>query len=237
MLRPLPQHKISIPGLSVARILQPDKTLLRIRSPLKLRVTKGQTLAIEPAVASHRARKDRALIAALRRAHAELQAHGIDASSRHPDLTSAKGIKDPYLRKLAALAFLAPDIQQAILAGQQPSGLTLVGIIAADLPLEWSAQRRLLGFAEAGPVEPLFPDHHLLWPRYSPVIAPVNEPASQPNRRCRLTEPARKGRISGLFVAGSGCRHTICIFSNTLSGKSQRVFARSQAETGGSRSV
>ncbi len=45
------------------------------------------------------------------------------------------------------LAFLAPDIVEAILAGRQPVELTARRLrrIGA-LPLEWNHQRRLLGF-------------------------------------------------------------------------------------------
>ena len=44
---------------------------------------------------------------------------------------------------------LAPDIVQAIVEGQQPRHLTLWTMRgrAFDIPLEWQAQRVLLGFA------------------------------------------------------------------------------------------
>ncbi|NKB48598.1 MAG: hypothetical protein GKS02_04440 [Alphaproteobacteria bacterium] len=46
------------------------------------------------------------------------------------------------------LAFLAPDITEAILAGRQPVELTAHRLkrIGA-LPLEWGHQRALLGFS------------------------------------------------------------------------------------------
>jgi hypothetical protein len=46
----------------------------------------------------------------------------------------------PYLRRLIRLAFLAPDLQRAILAGTQPPGLTLEQLMRAPLPLLWSEQ-------------------------------------------------------------------------------------------------
>ena len=52
----------------------------------------------------------------------------------------------PYARRLLRLAFLAPDIQQAILAGRQPRGLNLEQMIHQDLPIAWSKQREMLGF-------------------------------------------------------------------------------------------
>lgn len=44
------------------------------------------------------------------------------------------------------MAFLAPDIQAAILEGRQPRGLTLHGLLDQPLPAAWSDQRSALGF-------------------------------------------------------------------------------------------
>lgn len=45
------------------------------------------------------------------------------------------------------LSFLAPDIVTAILEGRQPSTLNRKAVATMDLPLDWSEQRRVLGFA------------------------------------------------------------------------------------------
>jgi hypothetical protein len=46
------------------------------------------------------------------------------------------------------LAFLAPDITEAILEGTQPIELSLDRLLSAmPLPLDWDAQRAALGFA------------------------------------------------------------------------------------------
>jgi hypothetical protein len=45
------------------------------------------------------------------------------------------------------LAFLAPDIVQAILSGTQPVSLSAERLKRfASLPIDWADQRRLLGF-------------------------------------------------------------------------------------------
>jgi hypothetical protein len=86
-----------------------------------------------------RSRPDKALITGLRRAHAELKERGLDMTDR---------IADAYLRKLTGLAFLAPDIQRAILEGRQPADLKLADLVSRrELPLGWDDQRKLLGFA------------------------------------------------------------------------------------------
>ena len=94
-------------------------------------ITTGQ-----PDAADH----DATLIAALRKAHAM-----VDRDDQgQPAVETAP--TSPYERRLLRLAFLAPDIQQAILAGRQPRHLNLENLIHRDLPIAWSRQRELLGF-------------------------------------------------------------------------------------------
>jgi hypothetical protein len=44
------------------------------------------------------------------------------------------------------LNYLSPDIVTAILDGTQPASLTHDVLFRADLPLDWSVQRKLFGF-------------------------------------------------------------------------------------------
>jgi putative transposase len=57
-----------------------------------------------------------------------------DAQTRQPD--------SAYNRKLVRLAFLAPDIQRAILAGMQSPSLTLTTLLDKPIPTDWADQRR-----------------------------------------------------------------------------------------------
>ena len=53
-----------------------------------------------------------------------------------------------YASRLIRLAFLGPEITEAILDGRQPLGLTAARLMQASrLPLEWRAQKRILGFS------------------------------------------------------------------------------------------
>lgn len=45
-------------------------------------------------------------------------------------------------------AFLSPRIQQAILTGAHPLDLTLEKLVRSKLPMAWSAQEQILGFAK-----------------------------------------------------------------------------------------
>ena len=88
-------------------------------------------------------RQDPTLIKALQRAHQIAAAHGLCQNA--PRGQSPRAPDNPYSRKLARLVFLAPDIQRAILEGNQPRGLSAQDLMAPDLPLSWSRQRALFG--------------------------------------------------------------------------------------------
>jgi len=49
----------------------------------------------------------------------------------------------PHQRRLLRAAFLAPDLQQMILAGRQPSSLNLERLTRGDIPLCWVEQRKI----------------------------------------------------------------------------------------------
>ncbi len=65
-------------------------------------------------------------------------------------IAEREGIDPGNLTRHVGLAFLAPDIVEAILEGCQPAHLTTERLTRVfDLPLEWAEQRRVLGFEEA----------------------------------------------------------------------------------------
>ena len=55
------------------------------------------------------------------------------------------GVDSGDMSRILPLAFLAPDIKEAILCGTQPVNLTL-DQLCRSLPLAWFDQRRVLGF-------------------------------------------------------------------------------------------
>jgi site-specific DNA recombinase len=55
------------------------------------------------------------------------------------------GLDERYAGRILDCAFLAPDIVEAILDGRQPADLGIQKLLR-DLPLDWAAQCRLLGF-------------------------------------------------------------------------------------------
>jgi len=88
---------------------------------------------------------DAALVRGLARAHALVRERR--SSHQTSDAFGAEhGAAPSYIRRLSRLAFLAPDIQQAIVEGRQPPGVTMERLMRIDLPMSWSGQRRELGF-------------------------------------------------------------------------------------------
>ena len=118
---------------------------LRITSPVRIVTRGGRTTQMDGSAGPSRSRPDKVLIAGLRRAHAELHKCGIDMMDSKTSAEHARGVADPYLRNLTILAFLAPDIQRAILEGRHPAGLKLADLLANEIPLGWNDQRAMLG--------------------------------------------------------------------------------------------
>lgn len=56
-------------------------------------------------------------------------------------LARAEKASPTDMSKLLQLAFLAPDLTEAILDGNQPNELTLTNVRARVIPLDWVAQR------------------------------------------------------------------------------------------------
>jgi site-specific DNA recombinase len=64
------------------------------------------------------------------------------------EIAERERVGSRYVRRLLRLAFLAPDIVEAIAAGDQPPELTAEGLAERiDLPLLWTAQAKAVGIA------------------------------------------------------------------------------------------
>ena len=63
------------------------------------------------------------------------------------EIAVAENLTGSYVTRVLRLAFLAPNIVEAIITGTQPVELTLDRILrGGTLPLTWPEQRRHLGF-------------------------------------------------------------------------------------------
>jgi len=112
-----------------------DKTRMRLILPLRMQLRGGRT-SIAGAIPSA-ARLDPVMVKALRAAHAMVETDnaGMPSLEAAPDTA--------HRRRLVRLAFLAPALQKAILAGTQPPDLTLARLIQDPTPLLWSSHLRI----------------------------------------------------------------------------------------------
>jgi site-specific DNA recombinase len=119
-----------------------DPKTVRILLLIRLKLRGGRSWLISPdgKDAVVRTRIDKSLIKGLR------LAHRLAAANSLTDGVGAKAPARPYDRKLCLLAFLAPDIQEAILEGRQPASLNLERLVHEPFPLAWADQRTALGF-------------------------------------------------------------------------------------------
>ena len=125
-----------------------DKTI-RILIDVRPVFRGGRTWLVDPKGQSgiSAARLDKAMIEALRRAHRTLEAHGASIVGRFEIEHDVSSPKDSYPRRLMRLAFLAPDIQQAIIEGRQPPGLSVQQLLGREIPVAWADQRTIFGFS------------------------------------------------------------------------------------------
>jgi site-specific DNA recombinase len=138
--------------------LEPDETLafaeaedgaLTLTLPCRFKRAGGRVRVTDASgrSAARGAQSDQTLVSALKAAHA-LLAEGCGAAIGRPEDGRLEVAPDhPYKRSIVRLAFLAPDIQAAILEGRQPAGLNRQRLVAGDIPAAWEDQRRAFGFA------------------------------------------------------------------------------------------
>jgi DNA invertase Pin-like site-specific DNA recombinase len=125
-----------------------DRHLLRITliEPVSLRRA-GREMALLVGSTFAADRSDPSLARLIAKASALREAL---VSSTAPSLTAVaaeQGISQSYATRLVRLAWLAPDIVEAILGGCQPTNLTASRLMQdTRIPTDWQDQRRALGF-------------------------------------------------------------------------------------------
>jgi DNA invertase Pin-like site-specific DNA recombinase len=103
-------------------------------------------LAVAPDV-TNTANRDPALIKLLVKAHISREALTSANDKSISELAEEQGYTRDYFGVLLRIAFLAPDIVTAILDGRQPAQLNRQRLArTTNLPIEWRAQREMLGF-------------------------------------------------------------------------------------------
>jgi DNA invertase Pin-like site-specific DNA recombinase len=93
---------------------------------------------------THNSRCDPALIKAIARGRAWFEELATGHARSLQELAKRDGIARRYIRRLVGLAFLSPQMVEAILQGRQSVELTATRLTELDLPLGWIEQHELL---------------------------------------------------------------------------------------------
>jgi hypothetical protein len=92
---------------------------------------------------------DQSLLRAVARAHCWFDDLVSGRYGSMVEIAKCNGVGKQYVSRLIRLAFLAPEMVERIVAGRQPPELTAQSLQAGrfDIPVDWAAQKRALGFA------------------------------------------------------------------------------------------
>ena len=106
----------------------------------------AETKLVLPGLAQqkHSSTCDPALIKAVALARAWFEELATGRARSLQELAKRDGISRRYIRRLVGLAFLSPQLVEAILQGGQPVELTATRLTELDLPLDWTEQHKLL---------------------------------------------------------------------------------------------
>jgi site-specific DNA recombinase len=135
---------------STREAIDPQEAVLVRDVPLRIKRRGVEMRLVIEGGSANPTTPDPVLLKEIRRAHRCFEALVSGQVGSVAELATLEEISDRYVSSVLPLAFLAPDIVEAIAAGRQPSDLTAHRLIrAVDLPIAWSAQKQLLGFPAA----------------------------------------------------------------------------------------
>src|SRR6266403_3165362 len=126
--------------------LSKDGRTVTVHIPVTFRQRAGRKQILSPsgtAPWSRTPRVDTALLKAVVRAYRWREMLESGEYSSAAELAKAENVNDSYLSRVLRLTLLAPEIVEAIVAGQQPSTLQ-VNDLLKPLPLDWQRQRSIL---------------------------------------------------------------------------------------------
>ena len=124
-----------------------DNILIRIPMRFKKRGGRKEIIAPEGLDSAFPATgpAQQPIVTALARAHRWQEMLDGGQVSSFTELAKKLDVDRSYVSRVIQLTLLAPDIVEAILAGREPSGLSLAKL-TQTLPVLWGEQRELFGF-------------------------------------------------------------------------------------------
>lgn len=136
------QHLLELPTQTKA-----GTDILSVDLPMRIKLRGAQFKLVVPGNGAEAPKPDATLIKAVARAHT--WARQLIAGERPTiaAIAKAEGFTKAYIRRVMRLAFLAPDIIEAIIEGRQPPDLTAEKLMLhTEIPTSWQRQRmELLG--------------------------------------------------------------------------------------------
>ena len=124
-----------------------DDGSIRITMKMELKRVDGHRRLVIPAPGAERL-KQTSLLRAINNARRWMDML-INGEVRNvTELTKRLGKKIGYVSRILSLNSLAPDIVEAILAGNEPEGLSIAKLTDQPIPEDWNEQRRFYGFPE-----------------------------------------------------------------------------------------
>jgi site-specific DNA recombinase len=113
-----------------------------------VRLKRSLWLPVRQRAQDHRAVPNHRLVRLLGDARRARQLIENERSRPLLDLAGEMKCKKTRFARLVRLNYLAPDITTSILDGTQPCDLTARKLMQHDIPMDWTIQRKMFGFAE-----------------------------------------------------------------------------------------
>jgi site-specific DNA recombinase len=124
----------------IAGTLTASEDLIILKADAKLRRCGGEVRLLLAEAGQNRARPVLSLVRAVARAHDWMDRILRGEIPNQRALAKATGFDERYISRIIPLAFLAPDIIEAVLDGKQDPNLSLEKCVG-KIPFEWSQQR------------------------------------------------------------------------------------------------
>jgi len=126
---------------------------LHIHIPMLIRRMRGRKVIIAPKaldgdVPDSPETVQTAIVQALARASSWAEALESGEVKSISDLAMNLDVDNSYVARILKLSTLAPDIVEAILNGEEPTGLSLAKL-TKTFPTDWDEQRAMFGFTSA----------------------------------------------------------------------------------------
>jgi hypothetical protein len=126
---------------------------LHIHIPMVIRRMRGRKVIIAPKsldgdVPDSPGTVQAAIVQALARASSWAEVLERGEAKSISDLAMNLDVDNSYVARILKLSTLAPDIVEAILNGEEPTGLSLAKL-TKSFPTDWDEQRAMFGFISA----------------------------------------------------------------------------------------